>query len=140
MAGYFTKLQGHVYDGTHEAVEPLANGTFAEITSAGVAKITTTKDTKLRVAEKTTLYGLPALTLDVVSVGVNEVFFVENEIPVLHSEVWDESTYELPPQIQVRMKRPLPGEQIIMSVDDALYAALTVGNIVTPAAGGTVAV
>ena len=139
MSGYYTKLQGHVYDGSHEAAEPLANGVFAEITAGGVAKVTAAKDVKLRVAEKTVLFDKPALILDVVSVGTDEVFFVENEIPVLNGETWDESTYELPVQTQVRMKRPLPGEQVITTVADPLYASVNVGDIVAPAAGGTVA-
>lgn len=139
MAGYFTKLQGYVYNGDQIAAEPLSNGTFAEITAGGVAKVTAAKDTKLRVAEKTTMYGQPALTLDVVSVGADEVFFVENELPNLNGEEWDEAMYELPAGGQVRTKRPLPGEQVIMTVDDALFSSITVGDTVAPAAGGTVA-
>lgn len=140
MAGYFTKLQGYVYDGSQVAAEALPNGVFAEITAGGVARVTGAKDTKLRVAEKTTMYGLPALMLDVVSVGTDEVFFVENELPTLNGEEWDEATYELPAGDQVRMKRPLPGEQLTMTVDETLFATLTAGSIVAPAAGGTVAV
>lgn len=140
MAGYFTKLQGYVYNGDQTAAEPLTNGVFAEITTNGVARVTAAKDTKLRVAEKTTLYGLPALMLDVVSVGADDVFFVENELPNLNGEEWDEAMYELPAGEMVRMKRALPGEQLVMTVDDTLFAALSVGNVVTPAAGGTVAV
>lgn len=140
MAGYFTKLQGYVYNGDQASAEPLTNGVFAEITTSGVAKVTAAKDTKLRVAEKTTLYGLPALALDVVSVGANEVFFVENELPNLNGEEWDEAMYEQPAGELVRMKRPLPGDQLVMTVDETLFAALTVGDVVAPAAGGTVAV
>lgn len=139
MAGYFTKLQGYVYDGMQYACEPLANGVFAEITAAGVAKVTAAKDTKLRVQEKTTMFGMPALMLDVVSVGADEVFFVENEIPNHFGEEWDEVHYELPAGNQARMKRPLPGEQVAMTVDDTLYASLSIGDIVAPAAGGSVA-
>lgn len=138
MAGYFTKLQGYVYDGMQLAAEPLPNGVFAEITAGGVAKVTAAKDTKLRVAEKTTMYGLPAVTLDVLSVGADPVYFVENELPNHNGEEWDEAMYELPAGDQVRMKRPLPGEQVTMTVEDTLYAALTVGDTVAPAAGGTV--
>ena len=39
----------------------------------------------------------------------------------------------------VGMKRLVPGEQVIMSVDGTLYAALPVGDTVQPASGGTVA-
>lgn len=139
MAGYFTKLQGYVYNGDQTAAEPLSNGVFAEITASGVMKVTSAKDTRLRVAEKTTMYGLPALLLDVVSVGADEVFYVENELPNLNGEEWDEAMYELPAGELARMKRALPGEQLVMTVDEALFASLTVGDMVAPAAGGTVA-
>ena len=49
MAGYVTKLMGHVYDGTNTAAEPLINGVFAEITPDGVKKTAAAKDTVLRV-------------------------------------------------------------------------------------------
>ena len=57
MAGYVTKLMGHVYDGENLSAEALTNGVFAEITTDGVKKVTATKDTKLRVDEKTELWG-----------------------------------------------------------------------------------
>ena len=37
MAGYVTKLVGHVYDGANLSAEALINGVFAEITAAGVS-------------------------------------------------------------------------------------------------------
>ena len=61
MAGYVTKLMGHVYDGANIAGEALTNGIFAEITADGVKKATAAKDTILRVEEKTELWGLPAV-------------------------------------------------------------------------------
>ena len=128
-----------MYDGAHLSAEQLTNGVFAEITSTGVAKVTAAKDTALRVEEKTTLWGMPALVLDVVSVGLDEVYFVENDWNIRDDVEWDEAKNTLPKDRHVRMKRLLPGEQVIMSVDDALYAALSVGNTVKPAAGGSVA-
>ena len=139
MAGYVTKLMGHVYNGDHMAAEALINGVFAEITADGIKMVTAAKDTVMRVQEKTDLWGLPALRLDVVSAGVDEVFFTENEWEVDDNEEWDESRYTLPVGKYVRMKRLLPGEQVIMSVDETLYAALEIGAAVQPAAGGTVA-
>lgn len=139
MAGYFRKLQGYVYDGSHLSAEPLTNGTFVEITPVGVAVVTGAKDMKLRVSEKATLFGMPALVLDVVSVGNDPVYFVENEWDVSNAEEWDDAKYTLETGKQVRMKRALPGEQMIMTVSDTLYNALSVGDVVTPAAGGTVA-
>ena len=139
MAGYVTKLVGHVYDGANLSAEALINGVFAEITATGVKKITAAKDTLLRVEEKTELWGLPALRLNVTGVGNDEVYFVENEWDINDSEEYDETNYTLPTGKYVRMKRLVPGEQVIMSVDSTLFAALAVGDTVQPASGGTVA-
>ena len=139
MAGYVTKLMGHVYHGEDIAGGDLINGVFAEITTDGVKKVTAAKDTVLRVVEKTELWGNPALRLDVVSLGTDEVYFVENEWEVDESAEWNEADYTLPTGKYVRMKRLLPGEQVIMSVDNSLFSALAVGDSVKPAADGTVA-
>ena len=61
MAGYVTKLMGHVYDGAYTSAEPLINGVFAEITADGVKKTAAAKYTILRVDEKTELWGNPAV-------------------------------------------------------------------------------
>lgn len=61
MAGYFRKLNGHVYNGEFTATEAMQNGVFAEITTDGVKKTTAAKDTILRVADKTMLWGMDAL-------------------------------------------------------------------------------
>ena len=139
MAGYVTKLVGHVYDGANLSGETLVNGVFAEITANGVKKVTAAKDTLMRVEEKTELWGLPALVLNVTGVGTDEVYFVENEWDINDSEEYDETAYTLPSGKYVRMKRLVPGEQVIMSVDGTLCAALSVGDTVKPASGGTVA-
>lgn len=141
MAGYMTKLQGYVYDGAHIAAEKLQNGVFAKITTDGVKKLDGTADAKLRVAPdgKTTLWGMPALTMDVVSVGADEIFFVENEWDINDNEEYDTSKYELEAGKLVRMHRVLPGEQLIMSVAEELYNTAKVGDAMAPAAGGTVA-
>ena len=139
MAGYVTKLVGHVYDGANLSGEALINGVFAEITTDGVKKITAAKDTLLRVEEKTELWGNPAVRLNVTGVGTDEVYFVENEWEVDDNAEWNEADYTLPTGKYVRMKRLVPGEQVIMSVDSTLFAALAVGDTVQPAADGTVA-
>ena len=61
MAGYVTKLMGHIYDGSNTSAEPLINGVFAEIAVGGVQKTVAAKDTILRVEEKTELWGNPAV-------------------------------------------------------------------------------
>ena len=59
MAGYVTKLMGHVYDGENLSAEALTNGVFAEITTDGVKKVTAARDTKLRVAQAHSLFESP---------------------------------------------------------------------------------
>ena len=139
MAGYVTKLMGHVYDGANLSGEALINGVFAEIASGGVKKTTAARATLLRVEEKTELWGSPALRLNVTGAGTDEVYFVENEWEVDENAEWNEADYTLPAGKYVRMKRLLPGEQVIMTVGSELYATLAVGDTVQPAAGGTVA-
>lgn len=137
MAGYFRVLAGRNYDGLHKAAVALRNGEFVTITNGVVTKTASATDTVLRVAEKTYLWGMPALVCDVVSIGNNEVFMVENEWDVLPGE--DTSLYEVAAGDYVKMKRPLPSEQLIVSVGDTLYAATTVGNLMVPAADGLLA-
>ena len=72
-------------------------------------------------------------------VGTDEVYFVENEWEVDENAEWNEANYTQPSGKYTRMKRLLPGEQVVMTVDSTLYAALAVGDSVKPAAGGTVA-
>lgn len=55
------------------------------------------------------------------------------------STEWNEADYKLPSGKYVRMKRLLPGEQIIMTVSSTLLAALAAGDTVQPAANGTIA-
>lgn len=139
MAGYFRKLNGHVYNGEFTAAEKLQNGVFVEITTDGVKKITGTKDTILRVADKTTLWGVDALVLDVVTTGNDEVFFVENEWDINDNEDYDTAKYECKVGALVKMRRPTVGDQLIMTVENTLYSSLNTSDMVQPAAKGTVA-
>ena len=74
-----------------------------------------------------------------IGVGTDEVYFVENEWEVDENAEWNEADYTLLVGKYVRMKRLLPGEQALMTVENSLYTTLAVGDIVQPAAGGTVA-
>ena len=142
MAGYVTKLVGHVYDGAHFAGEELEIGMFVEIAEDGtVKKVTAAKDTILRVAPdgKEDLWGMNALRLDVVSVGDDEVYFLENEWDVNDAAQYDTAQYAVEAGNPVKMKRLLPGEQVIMSVAGTLFTTLEVNDAVQPASGGTVA-
>ena len=73
------------------------------------------------------------------AVGADEVYFVENEWEVDKNAEWNEADYTLPTGKYVRMKRLLPGEQVIVTVDSTLFAALSAGDNVQPASGITVA-
>ena len=86
-----------------------------------------------------TLWGLDAVRLDVVSVGTDEVYFVEGEFEIDDTTAYDTSEYTIKTGKPVKMKRLLPGEQVIMSVGSTLYSALDDGYLVQPAAGGTIA-
>ena len=138
MAGYMTKLNGHVYNGEFLSNEPLENGVFAEINAGTVRKIQAAKDTEFRVVEKTTLWGMDAVVLEVISTGKDEVFFVENEWDINDAEVYDTAKYTLPKGKFVKMHRPTVGEQLIMTVTNEVLETLTVGNKAQPDNGGTV--
>lgn len=139
MAGYMRKLNGYVYDGAHTAGEALPNGVFAEITENGVKKITSAGDMELRVQEKTTLWGVEALVLDVVLPGTDEYYFVENEWDINPDGEYNEAEYQCKIGDFVKMHRPVINDQLVMTVGDTLYASLAVGDTVTPASGGLVA-
>lgn len=139
MAGYFTKLVGRVYDGAHVAAADIANGTFASLNADNkvVALAAADTTTVLRCAEKTSLWGMPALMLDVVSVG-KEAFMVENDFPTSEIGEYDEKAFVVKAGEFVKMKRPLEGEQIIISVTPELYAAAKAGSQYTLAVGGAI--
>lgn len=139
MAGYMKKQNGHVYDGSHLAGEELANGVFVEIAADGVKKVTAAGDMQLRIVEKTTLWKKPALVLDVIAEGVKEVYLTENEWDVYDNMDYDTADYTVKTGKLVKMHRPLVGEQLIVSVEKDLFETLNEADIVTPAAGGTVA-
>lgn len=92
----------------------------------------------MRVEEKTDLFGMPALVLNVVSVGADEVYFVENEWDYNDSEPFDEALYTQAVGKYVRMKRLLPGEQVIMTLPQAQFAAFALGDKAKPTTGGLV--
>lgn len=140
MAGYFRKLAGHVYDGAHVASVALTNGLFVTINDNGaVALSAADADTTFRCVEKTDLWGLKALVLDVLTIG-GEVYMVENDIDVNDNEEYDEAQYEIKAGELVKMKQPLPGEQIVLSVSDEIYAAASVNAKYAVAANGLIAV
>ncbi len=136
-----TRLNRYVYDGHHYAAAALANGVFVELDANGkVAPITAAKaGLKMVVAEKTTLFGLPAVRLNVIANGDGGVYFTENEWDVNEFEAYDESQYTVPTGALVKMHMPVVNDQLIMTVDATLYGTLNEGDTVNPAANGTIA-
>ena len=116
-------FSSYAHDGTHD-------GTVKKLTAAG--------DIEMKVREKTTLWGLPAVVLDVVVEGSGLTYFVEQVNPGTREEYND-----VEPEIKigefVRMHKPLLGEQLIMSVTSTVLGTLTEGDIAKPASGGTIA-
>lgn len=141
MAGYMKKLNGYVYDGEHVANAAMANGIFVEIdgTTSKVKPIATAGDTEFRVDEKTTLWMKPAIVLNVIKEGDLEQYFLENEFDLKDVLNYDSADYQCKAGEYCRMHRPVINDQLIMTVDSTLYAALAVGDVVKPAVGGSVA-
>lgn len=140
MAGYFKKLNGHVYDGDHLGAVELLNGQFAELNAAGKVVLTTNaKDTSFRVIEKTQLWGMPAVVLRVTQAGSDLVYMVENEWDVNVGCEFNDSEYKSAVGDFIKMRRPTIGEEIIITVPQAQYNGLTVGATVSVAAGGGIA-
>lgn len=141
MAGYMTRLNGYVYDGHHVAAADIANGVFAYLDSNNKVAALAAANTalKMRVAEKTTLFGLPAVRLDVVANNTETpIYFVENEWDINDNTDYDESTYTTAAGQLVKMHAPVVGDQLIMSVTTAVLSTLAVGDTVNPTTGGTI--
>lgn len=140
MAGYFRKLVGRVYDGAHVANADLQNGTFVGLNASGkvIALAANDTNTVLRCVEKTYLWGKKALVLDVISVGA-EAYMVEGDFEVSEIGAYDEAEHVVKAGELVKMKRPLEGEQIIITVSDEIYTAAAVNTKYTLASGGSIA-
>lgn len=139
MAGYFRRAEAWNYDGANKAGETLTNGLFVSITGTGVKKLTAAGDAEFRVKEKTSLWGLPAIVLVCVKPGTGEVYFTENEIENYGDKGdFNDAEYSIPSGHYVKMRRPNINDELIMTVDSTLYAALAVGDTVKPASGGLV--
>ena len=67
------------------------------------------------------------------------MYFVENEWDIDDNGAYDEKEYTCKVGDFVKMRRPVINDQLVMTVDATLYAALTVGDTVKPASGGLVA-
>ena len=140
MAGYFRKAEAWNYLGSEKAYETLTNGLFVYIDgSNGVKKLGSAGSARFRIVEKTTLWGLPAFVLICTNAGTDEHYVVENEFEDYGDKDIDISAYSIPAGHYVKMRRPNINDELIVSVSSETYAALSVGAIVKPASGGSVA-
>ena len=140
MAGYMTRLVGSdgIYEGDYKAYEALTNGIFVFIDSGVVKKLTAAGDIVMQVAAKEDLWGKKAVRLNVQAQGAGTIYFVEQVNPGERDEYNDIDNVIKVGEF-VRMHIPLAGEQLIMSVGDDTYAALSVGDLAKPASGGSIA-
>lgn len=139
MAGYFRKLDGHVYNGAEKAYEELTNGLFVYIDgSNGVKKLGSAGSARFRVVEKTTLWGLPAVVLVCTDPGSAEIYMTENEFELYGDGDFDQTTYSVPAGHYVKMRRPVLNDEVIVSVTSEVLATLAVGDTVKPTTGGTI--
>ena len=140
MAGYFRKAEELNYVGSYKAGQELANGDVVSITADGVKKLTAAGNAEFRIAEKINLFGKDALVLVCTAVGTGEIYIVENEWEdYLDTGDFNVADYTVKIGHYVKMRRPNINDEIVVSVAKALYDALNVGDIVTPAAGGSFA-
>jgi len=71
--------------------------------------------------------------------GTGEVYFTENEIENYGDKGdFNDAEYSIPANHYVKMRRPNVNDELIMTVDSTLYAALAAGDTVKPASGGLV--
>ncbi len=145
MAGFMKRQDGHVYDGHHIAAEALENGVFVKIDNTNkVAKLvagdaTDAAKVVMRLENKYLMWGLYFLEMNVLTSTAENVWFTENEWAVDDTLEYNEPAYTLPAGKLVKMRQPVKGDMVYMSVEKTLYDALNVGDKLKPTTGGTVA-
>lgn len=138
MAGYFSKLNGRVYEGGYVANADIENGTFAVLSNGKVVASSANTNFEGICVEKTELWGLPALRLRVAK-EVGELFFVEGDFDPYEYDEYDETAFVVKAGKYVKMRTPHISDEIILSVSDAIYNAATVGDTYNVAANGAIA-
>lgn len=141
MAGYMKRLNGYVYDGHHVAGEELTSGLFVTLNANNKVVKTTAAvtDLKLDVVDKKEQWGKYFIAANVIDNAATNVYFTELEWNVDDDLPYDETEYSVKVGQYVKMRVPAHNDQCFFSVNKTLYDALTIHDIVTPAAGGTVA-
>lgn len=138
MAGYFTKLNGRVYDGGHIASAALENGTFAVINANDQVEASgANANVEFACVEKTDLWGEPALRLRCEK-EVGTVFMVENDPLIYVGEDYDGAHRTCKAGEYVKMRTPVIGDEIILGVTEAIYNAAAVGAKYNLAANGAI--
>lgn len=143
MAGYMRRLNGYVYDGSHVAAQNLTNGMFVMLNTDGkVVPLpapggnATYYSVMMRVVEKTTLFGKPAVVCEVIMGEMGGLYFVENVFDNSADANYDESEYVIPAGAYVRMHQPVINDQLILTTN----IEVDVGDIVAPTTGGAIVV
>lgn len=139
MAGYMSKVVGAdaIYEGAIPAGEALTNGLFCTVQSGTLKKATSATALEMEVVEKTTLWGEPALRA-VVRKPDGVSYFIEKVFDKT-SGAYDDANVTTAQGELARAHLPLIGEEAFFTVGSTTYAALEVGDTITPTTGGTVA-
>ena len=139
MAGYF-RTGNHIYNGRHLMGADIERGTFVTIDEDGLIQVADADETLvMRVEEKTELWGREAVALEVVACGDNAVYLLANDSEIDNTCVFDERYYVVKKDTFGSIKRPLIGEELVITVESDLYNTLVEGDLVTVADNGTIA-
>ena len=137
MAGYFSKLMGGVYEGSYVASADIKNGVFAVLSSGKVAASAADTNVELRMKEKTNIGELNAVRFEVVKAG-GEVYMTENLFTRDENLAYDDTDYTIKAGELVRMKRLVPGDELVISVTSEIFAAFAVNDVYNVAANGLI--
>ena len=139
MAGYFSKLNGNVYEGSYVASADLKNGVFVVLgTDNKVAASSADTNVELRMKEATNIGALSAVRFEVVKADT-EVYMTENLFVRDENAAYDDTDYTIKAGEQVRMKRLVPGDELVISVTSAIASAFAAGDVYNVAASGLIA-
>ena len=138
MAGYFTKLNGRVFEGHYPADVDLENGTFVVVSSGEVVKSSANTNIEMECVEKTDIWGLPALRLRVQKED-GTLYMVEQDPYIEEVGAYDGVHRGAKAGELVKMRSPHISDEILLQVSDALFAAAAVGYIYNVAANGLIA-
>ena len=138
MAGYFTKLNGRVFEGHYPADVDLENGTFVVVSSGEVVKSSANTNVEMECVEKTDIWGLPALRLRVQKED-GTLYMVEQDPYIEEVGAYDGVHRGAKAGELVKMRSPHISDEILLQVSDELFAAAAVGYIYNVAANGLIA-